>query len=90
MQNRVVKLKPRKPVWDRVARSALVNCTDNEWLEVIVEAQDRGFLSPNGSWMRDIVAFNDAASKFDGTVRGFIESLTVNQFSSEAGSDLCQ
>lgn len=84
MQNRVVKLTPRTPVWDRVARSALVNCTDDEWQQVIGEAQDRGILSPNGSWMRDVVALNEAASQFAGTVREFIDSLEVGQFDSQA------
>ena len=68
MQNRVVKMKPRKPVWDRVARSALVMCSNQEWLEVIAEAQDRGII-PRETFMRDIVAFNERASDFDGTVR---------------------
>ena len=68
MQNRVVKMKPRKPVWDRVARSALVLCSNEEWLAVINEAQDRGII-PRETLMRDIVAFNERASEFDGTVR---------------------
>jgi len=68
MQNRVVKMKPRKLVWDRVARSALVMCSNEEWLEVIAEAQDRGII-PRETFMRDIVAFNKRASEFDGTVR---------------------
>jgi hypothetical protein len=68
MQNRVVKMKPRKSVWDRVARSALVLCSNEEWLEVIAEAQDRGII-PRETLMRDIVAFNERASEFDGTVR---------------------
>ena len=68
MQNRVVKIKPRKSVWDRVARSALVLCSNEEWLEVIAEAQDRGII-PRETFMRDIVAFNERASQFDGTVR---------------------
>ena len=68
MQNRVVKMKPRKSVWDRVARSALVLCSNEEWLEVIAEAQDRGII-PRETFMRDIVAFNERASEFDGTVR---------------------
>lgn len=68
MQNRVIKMKPRKSVWDRVARSALVLCSNEEWLEVIAEAQDRGII-PRETLMRDIVAFNERASEFDGTVR---------------------
>ena len=71
MQNRVVKMKPRKSVWDRVARSALVLCSNEEWLEVIAEAQDRGII-PRDTFMRDIVAFNERASQFDGTVREFL------------------
>ena len=68
MQNRVVKMTPRKSVWDRVARSALVLCSNEEWLEVIAVAQDRGII-PRKTFMRDIVAFNERASEFDGTVR---------------------
>ena len=71
MQNRVVKMNPRKSVWDRVARSALVLCSNEEWLEVIAEAQDRGII-PRDTFMRDIVAFNERASQFDGTVREFL------------------
>ena len=71
MQNRVVKIKPRKSVWDRVARSALVLCSNEEWLEVIAEAQDRGII-PRETFMRDIVAFNERASQFDGTVSEFL------------------
>ena len=44
LNNRVVRMKPRKSVWDRVARSALVLCSNEEWLEVIAEAQDRGII----------------------------------------------
>ena len=68
MQNRVVKMTSRKSVWDRVARSALVLCSNEEWLEVISVAQDRGII-PRKTFMRDIVAFNERASEFDGTVR---------------------
>ena len=73
MQNRVVKMKPRKSVWDRVARSALVLCSNEEWLEVIAEAQDRGII-PRDTFMRDIVAFNERASQFDGTVSEFLRT----------------
>ena len=71
MQNRVVKMKPRKSVWDRVARSALVLCSNEEWLEVIAEAQDRGII-PRETYFRDVIAFNERASAFDGTVREFL------------------
>lgn len=74
MRNRVVKLTPRKPVWDRVARSALTNCTHDEWLSVINESQSRGILPIDLLWC-DVVEFNDKASKFEGTVIEFIESL---------------
>lgn len=73
MQNRVVKMKPRKSVWDRVARSALVLCSNEEWLEVIAEAQDRGII-PRDTFMRDIIAFNERASQFDGTVSEFLRT----------------
>ena len=71
MQNRVVKMKPRKSVWNRVARSALVLCSNEEWLEVIEEAKQRGII-PRETFMRDIIAFNERASEFDGTVREFL------------------
>lgn len=73
MQNRVVKMKPRKSVWDRVARSALVLCSNEEWLEVIAEAQERGII-PRETFMRDIIAFNERASQFDGTVSEFLRT----------------
>jgi len=45
-----------------------VLCSNEEWLAVINEAQDRGII-PRETLMRDIVAFNERASEFDGTVR---------------------
>ena len=76
--NRVIKLNPNKlPVMDRVARSALVNCTDDEWIEIIEAAQDRGIL-PGELWMTDLTAFNERAAAFTGTVREFLDQGVAN------------
>jgi hypothetical protein len=76
LSNRVVKINQhKKPIWDRVARSALINCDDDEWLQVIIEAETMGVLSPNGQFMRDVIEFNKMASKFPGTVRAFLNQL---------------
>jgi len=76
--NRVIKLKPnRVPVMDRIARSALVNCTDDEWLEIIEAAQGRGIL-PRELWMTDLTDFNQRAAAFTGTVREFLDQGVAN------------
>jgi hypothetical protein len=76
LSNRVVHIDQRKkPIWDRIARSALVNCDDDEWCQVIIKAEDMGVLSPNGQFMRDVIEFNRMASKFPGTVSEFLNQL---------------
>ena len=72
-RDRVVKFDARRVrIWDRVARSALVNCSDDDWLQVISMAQHVGVL-PYQLYMRDLVAFNERASQFDGTVTEFLK-----------------
>lgn len=78
MRNRVIKMKPRMSVWDRVARSALTNCTHDEWLSVINEAQSRGIIPTDLLWC-DVVEFNAKASQYDGTVLEFLESMEVKR-----------
>ena len=72
MQNRVSKIDTtKKDVMDRICRSALVNCTDEEWHRVIDVAQEAGVL-PEELFLTDIASFNERASEFDGTVKQFI------------------
>ena len=72
MNNRVTKIDTsKKDVMDRVCRSALVNCTDEEWLRVIDVAQEAGIL-PEELFLNDVADFNERASKFGGTVKQFI------------------
>jgi hypothetical protein len=72
MNNRVIKIDAsKKDVMDRVCRSALVNCTDEEWHRVIDVAQEAGVL-PEELFLTDIANFNERASKFGGTVKQFI------------------
>jgi hypothetical protein len=67
-RDRLVKFDTRRVrIWDRVARSALVNCSDDDWQQVISMAQHVGAL-PYQLYMRDLVAFNERASQFDGSV----------------------
>lgn len=73
MQNRVVKIDTtKKDVMDRICRSALVNCTDDEWLRVIEVAQQAGVL-PEELFLTDVASFNERASEFGGTVAAFIK-----------------
>ena len=73
MQNRVVKIDTtKKDVMDRICRSALVNCTDDEWLRVIDVAQQAGVL-PEELFLTDVASFNERASEFSGTVAAFIK-----------------
>ncbi len=72
MNNRVTKIDhSKKDVMDRVCRSALVNCTDAEWIYVIDKAQEAGVL-PEELFLNDVADFNERASKFGGTVKAFI------------------
>jgi hypothetical protein len=72
MNNRVIKIDTsKKDVMDRVCRSALVNCTDEEWHRVIDVAQEAGVL-PEELFLTDIANFNERASQFGGTVKQFI------------------
>ena len=72
MNNRVTKIDTsKKDVMDRVCRSALVNCTDEEWHRVIDVAQKAGIL-PEELFLNDIADFNERASEFGGTVKQFI------------------
>ncbi len=72
LNNRVVKINRRKtPVMDRIARSAILNCTNDEWLSVISQAQAKGII-PKDAFFRDIVEFNRQAAEFDGTVRDLL------------------
>jgi hypothetical protein len=73
-RDRVVKFDNRRVrIWDRVARSALVNCSDDDWQQVISMAQHVGAL-PYQLYMRDLVAFNERASQFDGSVSEFLKA----------------
>ena len=73
MNNRVVKIDTsKKDVMDRVCRSALVNCTDEEWHRVIDVAQEAGVL-PEELFLSDIVTFNERAAGYGGTVKAFID-----------------
>ena len=70
---RVVKFDNRRVrIWDRVARSALVNCSDDDWQQVVSMAQHVGIL-PYELYMRDLVAFNEEAAKFQGSVIEFLK-----------------
>ena len=72
MNNRVTKIDTsKKDVMDRVCRSALTNCTDEEWLRVIDVAQEAGIL-PEELFLNDVADFNERASQFGGTVKQFI------------------
>lgn len=72
-RDRVVKFDTRRVrIWDRIARSALVNCSDDDWQQVISMAQHVGVL-PYQLYMRDLVAFNERASKFEGSVSEFLK-----------------
>lgn len=72
MNNRVTKItSANKGVMNRVCRSALVNCTDAEWIYVIDKAQEAGVL-PEELYLNDVADFNERASKFGGTVKAFI------------------
>lgn len=77
--NRIVKLDTtrRVPVMDRIARSALVNCNDDEWWLIIEAAQDRGIL-PVDLYMRDLTDFNERAANHAGTVREFLDQGVGN------------
>ena len=71
---RVVQFDTRKVrIWDRVARSALVNCSDDDWQQVVGMAQHLGVL-PYELYMRDLVAFNERASRYGGKVSDFLKS----------------
>lgn len=73
LNNRVVKINRRKtPVMDRIARSAILNCTNDEWLDVIAQAQAKGII-PKDAFFGDIVDFNRQAAEFDGTVRDLLQ-----------------
>jgi hypothetical protein len=73
-QDRLVKFDPRKVrIWDRTARSALVNCSDDDWQQVVGMAQHLGVL-PYELYMRDLVAFNERASRYGGKVSDFLKS----------------
>lgn len=72
-RERVVKFDTRKVrIWDRVARSALVNCSDDDWQQVVSMAQHIGIL-PYELYMRDLAAFNEEAAKFRGSVSEFLK-----------------
>jgi hypothetical protein len=72
-RERVVKFDTRKVrIWDRVARSALVNCPDDDWQQVVSMAQHVGIL-PYELYMRDLAAFNEEAAKFQGSVSEFLK-----------------
>ena len=72
-RERVVQFDNRRlRIWDRVARSALVNCSDDDWQQVVSMAQHVGIL-PYHLYMRDLVAFNERAAKFDGSVSEFLK-----------------
>jgi hypothetical protein len=71
-RNRVFKFDNRRVrIWERVSRSALVNCSDDDWQQVISMAQHVGVL-PYQLYMRDLVAFNERAAKFNGSVSEFL------------------
>jgi len=73
MNNRVIKINTnKKDVMDRICRSALNNCTDEEWHRVIDVAQEAGVL-PEELFLTDIANFNERASEFGGTVKQFIK-----------------
>lgn len=72
-RQRVVYFDNRRVrIWDRVARSALVNCSEDDWQQVISMAQHVGVL-PYQLYMRDLVAFNKRASQFEGSVSEFLK-----------------
>ena len=74
MQNQVGHKRKKMhqiSIWDRVTRSAYVNCDDAEWLEVILEAERLNII-PAGKWAKDVIEFNARAELFGGTVREFL------------------
>ena len=76
MNNRVIKTTPTSQLMDRVARNVLIRSTDEEWLRIVEEAQKMGILTADDMSIGDLVAFNDAASEYAGTVREFLNSLS--------------
>ena len=72
-RERVVQFDHRRVrIWDRVARSALVNCSDDDWQQVVSIAQHIGIL-PYHLYMRDLADFNERAAKFEGSVSEFLK-----------------
>ncbi len=76
MNNRVIKTTPTSQLMDRVARNVFIRSTDEEWLDIVEEAQKMGILTTGGMSLGELVSFNDAASEYTGTVREFLNSLS--------------
>jgi len=71
--NKVGYLRTNKtPVRNRICRSVFANGNDEDWSDVIGDAIDKGIL-PADLYMKDLVRFNERGSKFQGTVKEFLD-----------------
>ena len=72
--NKVGYLRTNKtPIRNRICRSVFANGDDEDWSEIIGDAIDKGIL-PTDLYMKDLVAFNERGSAFQGTVKEFLAS----------------
>ena len=72
--NKVGYLRTIKtPIRNRVCRSVFANGNDEDWSDIIGEAIDKGVL-PTDLYMKDLVAFNERGSAFQGTVKEFLDN----------------
>ena len=71
--NKVGYLRTNKtPIRSRVCRSVFANGDDEDWSGIIGDAIDKGIL-PADLYMKDLVGFNERGSKFQGTVKEFLD-----------------
>lgn len=63
----------------RVTRNVLIRSTNEEWLEIIGEAQKIGALSSDNLSLSDLESFNQAAANCPESVEDFLKSLSPNQ-----------
>ena len=71
--NKVGYLRTNKtPVRNRICRSVFANGDDEDWSDIIGDAIGKGIL-PADLYMKDLVRFNERGSKFQGTVKEFLD-----------------